>query len=576
MSEPASHLFEVELHVSGLEPDHRIQLKMPVWTPGSYLVREYARHVQDFAARDEQERPLPWSKLNKNTWQVQIGEGSVLQVRYRVYAYELSVRTNHLDLTHGYFNGAALFLYLPERVQEPICLTVVPPETDWQIATSLPRLDQHGGGSSKTFLAQTYDELVDTPVEVGLHRCIDFEALGKPHQFVAWGQGNLDLARAVQDTRIIVETTAQLWGDLPYNSYLFLLHLSPDGFGGLEHRSSTTLNYGRFDFLDPDRYQRFLALVAHEFFHTWNVKRLRPKSLQTFDYEQETYLESLWFCEGATSYYENVILLRAGLISPQSFLKTLADHITRLQKIPGRQVQSLANSSFDTWIKLYRPHENSANSQISYYLKGELVCWLLDLHMRALTEGSRSFDTVLLDLWDRFGRWEIGYTDAELQAAFESAAGSSLADFFARYLYGTEELDYVAYLQPFGLTLGPRFHTLTPAPHLGLTVNSDGNKITCVEIGSPAQQAGIWAGDELLALDGFKVTAATLTDRLKSYAVDQTVSISVFQQQELKTFWVTLAAPRPDFYVLESLDPVSNAQRSLCQGWLGKDIFPAA
>ncbi|MGQ9838130.1 MAG: M61 family metallopeptidase [Cyanobacteriota bacterium] len=581
MPEPANHLFEVELQIREVQPELPLLLRLPVWTPGSYLVREYARHLQDFQAQDEEGIPLPWRKVNKNTWQVQprLNSSQTVNVCYRVYAYELTVRTNHLDLTHGYFNGAALFLYVPGREQEPHMLTVIPPQPDWRIATSLRPCaaepdGSQGSQSGQSFLAADYDELVDSPVEVGLHRLETFTVEGVPHSFVVWGEGNLDIARAVADTQQIVATTAQLFGGLPYDRYAFIVHLSASGFGGLEHKYSTTLNYPRLEFHQPEKYQRFLSLLAHEFFHTWNVKRLRPLALEHFDYSQENYLECLWFCEGVTSYYEILLLLRAGLLSPSDFLKILAERIGQLQRTPGRLVQSLSESSFDTWIKLYRPHENSLNSQVSYYLKGALVCWLLDLHIRHRSGGQGSLDTVMQDLWQQFGKVEKGYSELQLREAFERAARADLSEFFKAYVDGTEELDYNTYLQPFGLSLKTDFSHPNPSSYLGLNFNGEGNYISSVDMGSPAQKAGIWAGDELLAIEGFKVNAAQLPDRLRAYRPHQTICVSVFQAEQLKNFWIRLDPPRPDVYSLEVLPNLTPKQRQLQQEWLGTLLSP--
>ncbi len=570
MPEPANHLLEVELQIQEVDPELPLRLQLPVWTPGSYLVREYARHVQEFQAATEQGIPLAWRKVDKNTWQIDPPGCSAVKVRYRVYAYELTVRTNHLDLTHAYFNGAALFLYVPGREREPHTLTVIPPKPDWRIATSLrPLISSGDPASGQSFVAADYDELVDSPVEVGLHQLRSFAVEGIPHYWVVWGAGTLDLDRAVADAEKIVRTTAAFFGELPYDRYWFIVHLSPGGFGGLEHKYSTTLNYSGLELHQPDQYRRFLSLLAHEFFHTWNVKRLRPSALEKFDYNRENYLECLWFCEGATSYYENVILLRAGILSAEDFLKILAEQIGRLQRTPGRAVQSLRESSFDAWIKLYRPHENSLNSQISYYLKGALVCWLLDLHIRHLSGGRGSLDTALRDLWQRFGRTEKGYSDQDLQEAFERAAGADLSPFFAAYVEGTEELDYNAYLHPFGLTLKAHFSRPNPIPYLGLNFNGESNRISTVEMGSPAQKAGIWAGDELVALDGFRVSSANLSERLAAYQPRQVICLSVFQGDQLKHFWIPLDPPRPDVYTLEALPELTPAQKALQQGWLG-------
>ena len=572
MPEPANHLFDVELRLTDIPANRPILLQFPAWTPGSYLLREYSRHLQDFCAFDASDRQVPFTRLDKNTWQLAPTDTHRLRIHYRIYANELTVRTNHLDTTHGYFNGAATFLYCEGRQQEAIALTICPPHPSWAIATSLkPAEETVDPGQPQTFLAQDFDELVDSPVEVGVHRSQSFEVLGKPHRFVVWGSGNEDLEAIVKATQTIVETEAKLFGGLPYDSYLFLLHLTGTGGGGLEHKNCTSLLYPRFGFQNPERYNRFLSLVAHEFFHLWNVKRLRPKAIETFDYSQENYLRSLWFCEGTTSYYDTLILRRAGLISVETYLKLLGDRIGKLQTTPGRQVQSLVDSSFDTWIKLYRPTENASNSQVSYYLKGEIVTALLDLHIRSQSAGENCLDTVMQDLWQRFGQFERGYTDAELQSAFESAAKTELDEFFRLYINGTQELDYNRFLQPFGLQLEVKPPQDSP-PYLGITAKADNGRSTIksVTMGSPAQLAGIWAGDELVAIAGYKVTANTLNERLKSYHPGQTVTVTVFQREELKTVSVTLADPLPEKHSLVPLPDVTGEQRQRCIDWLGE------
>ncbi|MDP8962835.1 MAG: peptidase M61, partial [Cyanobacteriota bacterium] len=355
MPQPESHLFEVTLSVQGWQ-EAVLNLKMPVWTPGSYLVREYARHLQDFSAdTGDPGHLLPSHKLSKNHWQIETADTSEITVRYRVFANELTVRTNHLDASHGYFNGTALFFFIPGFEQQPIQITIAPPHPDWQVTTPLPSVS----GQANTFEAKDFDTLVDSPFEIGSHQLYNFEVLGKPHQLAIWGQGNADPDRIIADTKKIIEVEAQIFGGLPYERYVFLLHLASNSFGGLEHKNACSLIYSRFGFRAKEKYNRFMQLVAHEFFHLWNVKRIRPKALETFNYEQENYTTSLWFCEGTTSYYDLVIPKRVGIYDTKTFIENLSKEITRLQTIPGRKVQPLSESSFDAWIKLYRRDTNS-------------------------------------------------------------------------------------------------------------------------------------------------------------------------------------------------------------------------
>jgi len=596
MPHPETHLFEVALAIRGWSVP-TLDLKMPVWTPGSYLVREYARHVQDFVAQSavgDQIDPVPWRKVAKNHWQVgTIAQPTpdILVIRYRVYANELTVRTNHLDLTHGYFNGSALFCYLPDRRDQPMAVTIVPPCSDWDIATpldplSLQHRDQFAwaeqplaqtiaaspqaprSGTAQTFYAPNFDILVDSPFEVGIHDRYTFQVAQKKHELVVWGKGNFAPEPALADIHRIIETEAELFGGLPYDRYLFLLHLAPTNLGGLEHRNSCSLIYNRFGFNKTESYQRFLQLVAHEFFHLWNVKRLRPKALETIDYDRENYTPSLWFCEGATSYYDLVIPMRAGLYNADTFLTHLSKDITRLQTTPGRLVQPLRESSFDAWIKLYRPDANSPNSRISYYLKGELVVLLLDLLIRDRHDNQRSFDDVLRALWQTFGQPERGYTPEQLQATIAEVAGCDLTSFYEQYLDGTQELPWAEFLHPFGITLEAETSEL---PTLGITLKSEAGReiIQTVDFNSAAQRAGLNVGDELLALDGFRITADQFNDRLRDYQPGDPVTLSIFRQDQLLNLTAVFAPSQPTRYLLRPMDQITPQQARRFSGWLG-------
>ncbi|MBW4658060.1 MAG: M61 family metallopeptidase [Drouetiella hepatica Uher 2000/2452] len=604
MPQPESHLFEVTLQVKGWSYN-LLDLKMPVWTPGSYLVREYARHLQDFTAShgtasrgtashgtvsqdiDPAESKLTWHKCSKNHWQIEADGASEIEIRYRIFANELTVRTNHLDATHGFFNGAALFLFIPGFEQQPIQVAIAPPP-EWRITTTLPPVT----AQENTFLAADFDTLVDSPFEIGTHQLYEFEAMGKPHQFAIWGHSNLKIDRLIADTQKVIAAEAEIFGGLPYDRYVFLLHLASQGFGGLEHRNSCTLLYSRLGFRTDDRYNTFMQLVAHEFFHLWNIKRIRPKGLEIFDYEAENYTPSLWFSEGTTSYYDLTIPLRAGLYDVKAFLKLLGKEISQFLSTPGRRVQSLSESSFDAWIKLYRRDANSNNSQISYYLKGEMVSLLLDLLIRAKHGNGRSLDDVLRSLWRQFGQsgsdnsgldnsgldnsgsqLEIGFMPEQLEETIAAVAETDLSEFFSRYLHTTADLPFDEYLEPFGLQVQPESLDHLP-PYLGLVAKSENGKevIKFVESGSPAAQSGIDPEDELLAIDGWRVKADQLGDRLKDYAPGDILSVTLFHQDELRTCSVILSLPRPTAYQIVPIEQPSIAQQQNFRGWLGAEL----
>ena len=559
MPQPQTHLFEVTLTVSNWARE-LLDLKMPVWTPGSYLVREYAKQLQNLQVVTEVGLKLTTEKIAKNHWQIQTNNSDQIVINYQMFANELTVRTNHLDATHGYFNSAALCFYIPGSEHLAIEIEIVPADPSWQITTPLPEI------RPQTFLAINFDTLVDSPFEIGCQQIHHFTILDKPHQLVIWGKGNLDPQVAIADIKKIVEVEAKIFGGLPYEAYIFLLHLSPSGGGGLEHKNCCSLLYPRFSFQAGEQHNRFMQLVAHEFFHLWNVKRIRPIALEQFDYERENYTPSLWFSEGTTSYYDLLIPLRAGIYDQQEFLAELSKEISRFLTTPGRLIQPLSESSFDAWIKLYRPDANSSNSQMSYYLKGEMVTLLLDLLIRNSTKSTKSFDDVLVAMWEQFGQAELGFTETQLKNIIEAIAGQDLTEFYDRYIHGVAELPFNDYLHPFGVELKP---VDAHVPYLGIVVKSESGRevIKSVASNSPAQLAGVDPGDELLAIDGFKVNAEKLVGRLKSAQVGQQISLTIFHADRLMTLPIILAASQPERYQLSQLEDPDDLQHQLFTAW---------
>jgi predicted metalloprotease with PDZ domain len=562
MSQPQTHLFEVTLEIKNWQ-DSVLDLKMPVWTPGSYLVREYARLIQDFQAETQDKQPITSQKISKNHWQLDTENISDIIVKYQVFANDLSVRTNHLDATHGYFNGAALFFFITGFKNCPFEVKINPPD-HWKVATALPSI----ANSQNRFKAPDFDTLVDCPFEIGTHQLYEFEVLGKKHQLAIWGDGNADPQKIIEDISKIIATEAKLFGGLPYDNYLFILHLSASGYGGLEHKNSCSLNYPRLGFRNTEKYQRFLQLVAHEFFHLWNVKLIRPKGLETFDYTQENYTTSLWFSEGTTSYYDLLIPLWAGIYDSQTFLENCSKEITRFFLTPGRQFQPVSESSFDAWIKLYRRDANSDNCQVSYYLKGELITLLLDLLIREKHQNKRSFNDVLVKMWYNFGKLETGFTPEQLKTTIEQVAETDLTDFYRCYIDGTEELPFCEYLEPFGLEIKPIQDE--EIPYLGLRLQSENGKtmVKFVEVNSPAWLVGIDPEDELLAIDGFRVSADQLNERLKDYQSGDKIEVTVFDQDRLKTFAVELASPQPSRYQVVKMQHLTTTQKHNFLGWV--------
>jgi predicted metalloprotease with PDZ domain len=599
MPQPQTHLFEVEVAVSGFD-QASYDFVMPSWTPGSYLIREFARHVQEFQAVDAtSQQPLTWTKRNKNTWRVAApaGAGAIL-LRYKVYANDLTVRTSHLDTSHGYFNGANLFVYLEGRRKHPASLAVSVPYADWKVATGLPRLpvtlaagNGAGNGSHEPehdplprhhFQAEDYDHLIDCPVECSNHRLLTFEVDGVKHQIALWGHGNEDPERLRSDTQAVVQAARDIFGGLPYDYYLFILHLTDSGRGGLEHRNSSSNAVSRWGFRKPAEYEKVISLLAHEFFHVWNVKRIEPASFRDFEYRWETYTRLLWVMEGFTTYYTPLLLRRAGLLTPERTLESYGEQILKLAQTPGRHLQSAEAASFDAWIKLYRPDENTPNTSVSYYLKGSLIALLLDLEIRSRTANpgfgtsllnQRSLDDVLVTTYRDFTLHGKGVPDDAFQGICEQVAGGSLQQFFDDYVRGVAELPFEAYLARAGLSLTCGWKGADDERRAGLGVRvrqKEGRALVeAVFADGPAYHADLSVGDEIVALDGYRVSEATLDERLADRQPGDRVTLTLFRRDELRE--VTLALGQRPYNKVE-ITPRPDAtaeQRALYAGWLG-------
>jgi predicted metalloprotease with PDZ domain len=571
LSDRNAHLYRVELRLSipSDEPDE-VTFQLPAWTPGSYLIREFARHLQEVACTDGAGKALPIEKRDKATWVVRRGSARVLTVRYRVYAHDLTPRAAHLDDTHGFWNGASVFLYHAPQLKLPHRVRVVAPD-DWRVTVALPEVEQ------RVFEAVDYDELIDSPFEVGTHELMSFDALGKPHRIALWGHLPVAREKLTADVTKIIGVAADLFdGSVPYDAYTFIVLSTPGGYGGLEHCRSTTLLTSPFSMQPRKKYEEFLELVSHEFFHLWNVKRIHPTVLGPFDYQREAYTRSIWVMEGVTSYYDRLLLVRAGLKKPKAYLDALAEELGKIAEIPGRLRHSLEDASFDAWIKFYRPDENSPNSSISYYLKGGVVSLLLDLTIRARSEGARSLDDVMRLLWRRYGARGVGFADADVQAIFEEGAGLSLEDFFGRYVRGREELDMAPVLRSVGLEIAAK-RDEDAGPWLGVTTReSSGNAVVTATLsGGPGEAAGLYAGDELLAIDSFRVESSTLKTRLRERRPGDTISVTVFRRDQLRTVQLTLGERPASEHTITVAADATAAEGAAFERWLGAPLASA-
>lgn len=587
--DPAAHIFRVTCTVGSPDPAGQC-FRLPAWIPGSYMIREFAKNIVELWAECDG-CIVACSKIDKSTWRCEPVDG-VLVVTCDIYAWDLSVRAAHLDDTHAYFNGTSVFLAAVGHEHEPCVVEIAPPESgpgsDWRVATTLPR----GAGTEEwgfgEYRAADYDELVDHPVEIGSFSQVRFHACGVPHDVVITGVHRADLARLASDLEKICTTQIRLFGEpAPMDRYLFMVQVVGDGYGGLEHRSSTSLLASRDDLplasdepgVVRDAYRTFLGLCSHEYFHTWNVKRIKPAAFVPYDLSREAYTPQLWMFEGFTSYYDDLVLVRAGVISPVSYLELLGQNLTRVLRTPGRHKQSVAESSFDAWTKFYRQDENAPNALVSYYAKGAVVALALDLEIRRATQGRCSLDDVMRLLWLRHGQTGLGVGDDGVQRIAEEIAGVGFDAFFAQAVYGTDDLALEPLLAPLGIEMrlraadgqsdkgGKAGRDGRDRLSIGARLGADaaGAKIlNCFDEG-PAVRAGLSAGDMIVAIDGLRATAANIDKLIAGRRAGEVVEVHAFRRDELRMCRLELATAPQDtcWLVFAGGEPSPAARRWL-------------
>jgi predicted metalloprotease with PDZ domain len=547
-----AHLFRVTLTLP--QPAEMQRLSMAAWIPGSYLVREFARHVSGMTAH-QGKRLVSLQQLDKATWTASCSGKTALVVTYLVYAYDTSVRAAFLNAQRGFFNGTGVFFRVEgcEDQAQQVALPALP--KGWRAATAMPAVKVDAAGRG-VYQAENYDALVDHPFELGDFWRGHFTAQGVPHEFVVAGAlPDFDGARLLADAKRICETEIRFWHDKKkpaHQRYVFMLNAVEDGYGGLEHRDSTALIAARRDLPQTgqakdapltDGYVTLLGLISHEYFHTWNVKRLKPFEFAPYNYTHENYTELLWFFEGFTSYYDDLLLLRARLIDEARYFSLLGKAVSGVLATPGRKAQSVAQSSFDAWVKYYRADENTPNATVSYYTKGSLVALALDLTLRACSAGS--LDAVMRLLWQRSkaAAGQGGITEADILSALQEVAGRSVAAEFQAWVHGTDDLPLAKLLKSVGVDVKPQAATM--AQRLGLRVSESaltGSRVTHVLRGGVAEQAGVSAGDELLALDGWRLRR--LDDALRLVQAGKKGTLWVSRDQrviELLVTWPTAA-----------------------------------
>lgn len=571
---PQTQTAEMVVELSGVS-EPTVDLAIPVWRPGRYVLIEPATTISQVRAENAGTgEPLAIEKTDKSTWRVTTGGARDVRVSYRLYANSLNDRTRHIDDTHAFLSPASVFMFTPARRGQPLRVDIETPHP-WKTATGLRSI----GPSS--FVAPDYDTLVDSPLEIGVHDTHTFDVDGKRHEIVIWHAGaaaapapRYDAERMKKDFAAIVRTQAAIFGGMPYDRYVFLVHSGPGLSGGTEHLNSTIMQTSRaaiessLDNGGP--YKRFLGLVSHEMFHTWNVKQFRPAEMKPYDYEQENYTRLLWLIEGATSYYDDVCLVRAGLMAPGDFLNVVRDTIEGQSNLASWDNQSLEDSSFDAWVKFNKAWPDSVNTTVSFYSKGALVSLLLDMEIRRVSANAASLDTVMRRLYERFPHDAKGYTTADVLECVREATGTDFTPFFGDYIAGTARPEFSTFLSVVGLECTSEPRTDTPYLGLNLTEKEGRTLVASTLINSPAYAAGLMADDEVLALDGRRLKSADLKDRLHSHAPGDQVVFTVFRRDELRTLHLTLGTDPTRSYRVKKTAQPSEAQKKAYESWLGR------
>jgi len=573
--EPQAHYAEVEMNIAGISAKNYVDVKMPVWTPGSYLVREFAKSVEGFGAQVNG-KGIKTEKINKNTWRVYHHKAAAVKINYRVYAFEISVRTAFIDASHAFLSSACIFMYPAGMIKTPSTVKIIPFEGWTKVSTGLEPVP----GKPFTYTAADFDILFDSPIEVGNQDVFEFTAAGVKHEVAMYGGGNYDKEKLKVDMARIVEQATAIYGENPNKHYTFIVHNYAQGGGGLEHLNSSVLGASRNAYGTSRGYSGFLGLVAHEYHHLWNVKRLRPIALGPFDYDNENYTTNLWVAEGFTSYYENKLMLRAGLETKEGFVTALAGTVGTVMNTPGAKINSAAASSFDAWINgAYRPNENSKNTFISYYTKGEVIGLLMDLEIAKATKGAKSLDDVMKAMYWQCKTLKRGYTDAEFKAMVEKISGVSFTNFWAKYVTGTADIEYAKYLGYAGIDMVNENEGKN-IPYFGATIGRAGGPaaaatggkviVSGIARGSGAWNGGVNVNDEILTIDG--VPAEVMIERMPQIADKKpgdVVDVVVMRDGQKKELKVTLTVNETVRFKTSIRENATPEQLAVRKRWMG-------
>ena len=560
ITQPEHHLADIEIRFVA-DRTGPLQLKLPAWRSGKYQIMDLASGVRLFQATDGNNQQLAFDKIEKSTWELQVQTPGVITIKYQIYGNELAQRTRHIDDSHAYINASAYLMYSDQTRHQPATVQLKVP-AGWRSTSGMPR-----GENPHQFLAADYDVLADSPIETGIHQFYNFEADGRSYEVVIWGEGNYDPKQMVTDLQKLVAQAPAIWQGYPYQHYLFIIHATHGARGATEHLNSTVIQRERFSFGSREHYLQFLSTAAHELIHTWNVKAYRPSELVPYDYLQPNYSKLLWISEGSTSYFQNQLLLRAGLMTHAEFYADLAKRLDKFDRLPGAHVQSVAQSSFDNWISLNGDHAD--NFSVNIYSEGYLVSWLLDHYLLSHSDLKASYRDVHRLLYQRFGK-TTAFTAKDVQSIAQELTGKSLLHWWQQQVDSPPKVDGDKRLAAAGLK---RVVVKEQQAWLGLTgeFKNGSDKISKVERNSPAWQGGVTIDDEIVALNQLQLKSS-LQDRLKDFKPGQTIELSLFREGRLQHKKVVLGAlPAKPSQIMPVAKPTA-AQRQFHQAWLGVEL----
>ncbi|MBK7963989.1 MAG: M61 family metallopeptidase [Bacteroidetes bacterium] len=563
--QPQTHYADVVMQMNGCAADF-LDVKMPVWIPGSYMIREFPRFVDVFEAYDKNGKVLSAEKVDKNTWRIQSSGVSSIKVHYQVYAFELSVRTSFVDEEHAFLNGSSIFMFVEDYLNNPVTVTISPAPSWKVISVALERVSENNPWKLK---APNYDELVDAPFEIGNHLVFTFTAAGVPHEVAMFGEGNFDVDRLKKDMSRIVDECTKVFGSHPGKRYVFFIHNLINGGGGLEHKNSTSIQVNKWGYSNSSSYIGFLSLVAHEYFHLWNVKRLRPVPLGPFNYSEENYTNLLWLAEGFTAYYDDMIVYRCGFMDEAEYLRTIAGSMSYCNNQMGAAFQSLSESSMDAWIKYYRSYENSSNASVSYYTKGSVVGALLDMEIINATNGNKSLDDFMKEMYHEFYvKNEKAFTQEDVMKMVEKISGKNMDSFFKDAVNSTLPLPMEKVVAELGLSLDD-LNKKSTTTFSGINASATNGKlmVTSIVRNSPAWTSGINVNDELIAMDQYRF-GDDLSKLISMKAPGDKVTFLVNRSGYIKSIALTLANTPYVKYSLNKSSAVSEQKSRNYKKWL--------